>query len=315
MLAAALAGVVPSGAAPARPLAATTGCVGVDGGSVPSGGPHRATVVVDAGSGAVWSACVSFSGSISGIEALTRAEAVIADLDPVFDQYTGLGKAVCKLRGVGSDPPDCLGKSVSYWSYSHNGAVARVGAGSVTVNDGDVDGWRYGTGGTPRAATNGTKATSVVATTTTTRPATTTTAPRATTTTSRSGGLTGGPGEAPTTTAARATTTSGQADEADTGDPAGTTDPESAGSTTSAGAADGSADDGATTDSGSADDPATSDGEEGATAASTTAGSTITEVDDQGSSVGSILGFGGAIAALACGGIVVRRRRSAVSPG
>ena len=126
-------GAASSSAAPARPAAATTGCTGVDGSPAGSGGPNRATVVVDTGSGPVWSACVSFAGSISGIEALARAEEVITDLDPQFDQYAGIGRAVCRLRGIGTDPPDCLGKSVDYWSYSHNGRVASVGAGAVTV--------------------------------------------------------------------------------------------------------------------------------------------------------------------------------------
>src|SRR5689334_15751186 len=88
-------------AGPSSPAdAATSGCVTVGGAPAGGAGPNRATVVVDTGSGAVWSACISFSGQISGIEALERADAVITDLNPVFDQYAGIGKAVCRLRGV-----------------------------------------------------------------------------------------------------------------------------------------------------------------------------------------------------------------------
>ena len=169
-------GVVASSATPTRLAQGTSGCVGVDGSDAPSGGPKRATVVVDTGSGPVWSACISFSGSISGIEALKRAENVIKDLDPVFDKYGDLGSAVCKLRDVGTNPPDCLGKAVEYWAFSHNGQLARVGAGAVVVSDGDVQGWRHGTGGLPRQASLGTRASSAPPTTTTRpRPSVTTT--------------------------------------------------------------------------------------------------------------------------------------------
>jgi hypothetical protein len=307
-------------AVPASPAAAaTTGCVTVDGAPASGGGPDRATIVVDTGTGPVWSACISFSGSISGIEALARAEDVITDLDPVFDQYAGLGKAVCRLRGVGTDPPDCLGKSTSYWSFSHNGRVAPVGAGAVTVRDGDVQGWRYGTGGAPRAATAGTKATTAPPpTTTTTRPPapTPTTAPPVATT-APGGGLSGSPsgttpgggpvdrpsGEGATTTSvpgeAGSTTTTADAaapaDGADDGGEATEVETEREEAAAAAGASDGDGDGAA---------PADAD--------ETAAGSVGSSGDGSGggSSLGSALGFGAALALVGAAGVLVRRRRS-----
>lgn len=295
--------------------AATTGCVTIDGAPAAGGGPNRATVVVDTGSGPVWSACISFSGEISGIEALERADEIITDLDPVYDVYTGLGKAVCRLRSIGSDPPDCLGKTTSYWSFSHNGRVAPVGAGAVTVRDGDVQGWRYGTGGSPRAATAGTRAsTAPPTTTTTTRPPapTPTTAPPVATT-APGGGLSGSPS---------GTTPSGA--------PVTTTAPDGAPSTTAAGGADGSttttspAEDGAdgaevqaaqeeAASSDATDGDASGDGDaDGRDGESAAGASTGAAGDGSGgsSSLGSALGFGVALALVGAAGVLVRRRRS-----
>ena len=204
----------------ARTAAATGGCRAIGGGTLfTGGGSHRATVVVDTGSGPVWSACVTFDGTISGIDALQAAKDEIPDLAPQYDTYTGEGRAVCKLRGVGNDPPDCLGKSAAYWGYYRNGRYSRSGAGSSTVSDGDVEGWRWGTSASgPRAATNGYEAVAApppVTTTTTTRPTTggshggtvTTTTP------SSGGGMSGNPGDpisagtTPTTPGGATTTT------------------------------------------------------------------------------------------------------------
>lgn len=166
-LVAAIALTAPVAARPSAPAsvagrsvrAVTGACQAVGGGPSTPAGPQRATVVIDTGTGPVWSACVSFSGTISGTEALARAQSVITDLNPVYDLYAGEGRAVCRLRGVGTDPPDCLGKSVDYWSYFRNGVYARGGAGTSTVHDGDTEGWRFGHGRAgPRPSTQGTQA-------------------------------------------------------------------------------------------------------------------------------------------------------------
>ena len=113
---------------------------------------HRAGIVVDTGSGPV-SRCVSFAeDSISGIEALNRA-----GFAPVVRGFSGEGGAVCGLNGVGC-PADnsCLTCSApNYWAYyrADNGAggfaYSSVGAGAIAVTDGDVEGWRWGTGAAP----------------------------------------------------------------------------------------------------------------------------------------------------------------------
>lgn len=113
---------------------------------------HRVAIVVDTGSGPV-SRCVSFAEeSISGIEALNRA-----GLAPVVRGFSGEGGAVCGLNGVGC-PADssCLTcQAPNYWAYyrADDGAggfsYSAVGAGAIAVTDGDVEGWRWGTGAGP----------------------------------------------------------------------------------------------------------------------------------------------------------------------
>jgi hypothetical protein len=292
-------GVTSSSATPTRPASPTSGCVGMDGTALSGGGPSRATVVVDTGGGPVWSACISFSGSITGIDALERAEATIVDLDPVYDQYAGLGRAVCRLRSVGSDPPDCLGKSADYWSFSVNGRVASVGAGAVTVRDGDVHGWAYGAGGTPRAATMGSRATTAPA------PVPTTAAPPPAPT-------------APTPTSLAppsATPTPSTSMPREVGarpGPQGETPPET--TTSPAAGRDGDVRGATTERTGPSEGPAparqgTEEEQELAAAVASTTGSDGPSDGDSGSGAGSLLGFGVALAAVGVAGLVVRRRR------
>ncbi|HEY5886925.1 MAG TPA: hypothetical protein VIT24_04310 [Acidimicrobiales bacterium] len=139
---------------------------------------HRAAIVVDTGSGVV-SRCVTFSeDSISGITALQRA-----GLAPVVRSFSGTGGAVCGLNGLGC-PADssCLTcQAPNYWAYyrADNGAngfsYSQVGAGSTQVTDGDVEGWRWGSGAAPAFRSFGSICPLQPPLTTTT---TTTTAPR-----------------------------------------------------------------------------------------------------------------------------------------
>ncbi len=70
-------------------------------------------MIIDTGSGSV-TRVISFSGSISGLQALSLAGA-----SPVTTVYGGQGYAVCKLLGVGNEPDSCLGTSSDprYWAY------------------------------------------------------------------------------------------------------------------------------------------------------------------------------------------------------
>jgi hypothetical protein len=112
----------------------------------------RAVVVIDTSQGSR-RAVISFSGSITGIQALHLAGA-----NPVTYGFAGQGAAVCALDGVGHEATNaCLGtpSDPRYWAYFR--AVGGAGgwsysnqcACSTTVRDGDVEGWRFGTGQQP----------------------------------------------------------------------------------------------------------------------------------------------------------------------
>lgn len=113
----------------------------------------QAVVIVDTGS-ATYTRVITFSGTISGYEAL-----VLAGADPVTYGYAGQGAAICRLFGVGNDPGgnSCLGTpdDPKYWAYHRVPAGAegwqysRAGAGATRVGDGDVEGWRFGIGVAP----------------------------------------------------------------------------------------------------------------------------------------------------------------------
>jgi hypothetical protein len=117
--------------------------------------PHHAAVIVDTG-GTVKRVVVTFGeDSITGLDALQRA-----GTNPVVYQFGGQGGAVCRLLGVGRDAgPNCLGGAdgdARYWAYFRAPAgtssfkYSSVGAGSARVHDGDVEGWKFGTGAAPQ---------------------------------------------------------------------------------------------------------------------------------------------------------------------
>lgn len=116
-------------------------------------GPNRAVVVADSGTGVLVRGIEFEADSISGVEALQ-----LAGLDPVLQGFDGQGGAVCALQGVGC-PSDgsCLTCDARgyYWAYHRapagSGAFtySRVGAGATRVHDGDVEGWKWGTGSPP----------------------------------------------------------------------------------------------------------------------------------------------------------------------
>src|SRR5262245_20630659 len=112
----------------------------------------RAVVVIDTGQGSR-RAVISFSGTITGIQALQLAGA-----NPVTYGYAGQGAAVCALDGVGHDATDgCLGtpQDPRYWAYfravggASSWSYSNQCACSSAVHDGDVEGWRFGTGQQP----------------------------------------------------------------------------------------------------------------------------------------------------------------------
>lgn len=106
---------------------------------------HRAAVIIDTGAG-VKKICIHFAeASISGLEALQRANAT-----PVVQTFGGIGGAVCALCGRGCPAGNtCLTCGApNYWAYfrapagASGFAYSRAGANSTTVHDGDVEGRR-----------------------------------------------------------------------------------------------------------------------------------------------------------------------------
>jgi hypothetical protein len=120
-------------------------------------GPNRAAVIVETGAD-THRVLIEFDAeSISGLEALELAGA-----QPSIASWTGMGGAVCALYGVGhpANQQECLGTpgDQRFWAYWHVPAggsgftdetFSRAGGSSVRVRDGDVEGWRYGTGEPP----------------------------------------------------------------------------------------------------------------------------------------------------------------------
>ncbi len=123
--------------------------------AAPAASQHRAAVIVDTGS-TVKRVVITFGeDSITGMDALQRA-----GTNPVIYQFGGQGGAVCRLLGVGRDSgPNCLGGGdgdARYWAYFRAPAgtssfkYSSAGAGSARVHDGDVEGWKFGTGTPPQ---------------------------------------------------------------------------------------------------------------------------------------------------------------------
>jgi len=114
------------------------------------GGPNRAVVIVDGGGGAR-AQCVLFEEpSISGLEALRRA-----GFNPAVRGYGGEGGFVCGIDGTGCPTDDSCTtcQAPSYWAYFRSSgggfSYSSAGAGGAQVTDGDVEGWRWGTGSAP----------------------------------------------------------------------------------------------------------------------------------------------------------------------
>jgi hypothetical protein len=114
-------------------------------------GTSTAVVIVDTGGGTHQSV-IHFDGSVSGLTALQLAGA-----NPVTVNYGGsLGQAVCQLYGTGD--PAVPGQCPGGWTYfravggAGGWSQSSLGASNTTVNDGDVEGWKYGGGQPPFAS-------------------------------------------------------------------------------------------------------------------------------------------------------------------
>lgn len=118
-------------------------------------GQNAAAVVVDDGGGPR-TFCVLFGAdSISGVEALQATRLAVTTR-----AFGANGAAVCAVGGTGCGAgTDCLTcKAPQYWGYSRAAVGATgftysmAGASSTRVTNGSVEGWLWGTGGSPAFA-------------------------------------------------------------------------------------------------------------------------------------------------------------------
>jgi hypothetical protein len=106
-------------------------------------GAHHAALVVEHGDGSVVSRCVGFdSAAISGEELLNRSGLAWSSRT-----FGGFGDAVCALDREPATYLDCPGKD-RYWAVfvARGGGswqLANVGISSLTIHDGDAEGFRY----------------------------------------------------------------------------------------------------------------------------------------------------------------------------
>lgn len=106
-----------------------------------------AALVVDTGDD-VFRYCVNMpDDSVTGIELIQ-----LAGEQHGLQYSLGYGgQAVCRLQGVGPDGDDCFAEDPYFWGYWHGDGSggwnwSSSGAGSYSVEPGDVEGWSWGTG-------------------------------------------------------------------------------------------------------------------------------------------------------------------------
>ncbi len=110
---------------------------------------NRAAIIVQFDDGTTETRCVNFDEqSITGYELLERSGLSI------IASYESQGAAICKIEAVGCPANDCFCQSPpDYWSYwqleNDQWAYSPQGSSSTQLQDGDVDGWRWGTGDPP----------------------------------------------------------------------------------------------------------------------------------------------------------------------
>lgn len=102
----------------------------------------KAHVIVQFGDHNLAARAINFTAPISGLRALELTGI------PVVTASFGWGTAVCSIGGVGCPASDCFCGGSTFWGYKYWDGSAwqdyMVGADSSTVNDGAVEGWRWG---------------------------------------------------------------------------------------------------------------------------------------------------------------------------
>ena len=113
---------------------------------------NRVGLVVQFDENTVVTQCVEFSeASITGYQVLERSGLSIEA------EFSPQGAAICKIENQGCPADNCLLCDFpNYWAYWHlnqgSWFYSPIGASNYDVHDGDVEGWRWGVGGTPSEA-------------------------------------------------------------------------------------------------------------------------------------------------------------------
>jgi hypothetical protein len=112
-----------------------------------AGDAPRAALVIDTGT-AVEEMCVRLDDeTVTGLELIELA----ADQHGLEYGLGFGGQAVCMLAGVGPTGDDCFADYPNFWGYwratgSGEWAWSATGAATTAVEDGDVQGWAWGSG-------------------------------------------------------------------------------------------------------------------------------------------------------------------------
>lgn len=105
-----------------------------------------ATLVIDTGSSEAMYCVALDAPSVSGLRLIELA----SQQHGISYSLGYQGQAVCMLAGVGSQEEECFQGGEPFWGYWRMGSSGWVwsgtGAGGARVDDGDVEGWAWGTG-------------------------------------------------------------------------------------------------------------------------------------------------------------------------
>jgi hypothetical protein len=105
-----------------------------------------ATLVVDTGSSEQFLCIALDADSVSGLHLIELA----GQQHGLSYSFGYQGQAVCMLAGVGSNEEECFSGGEPFWGYwrasGSSWTWSGTGAGGTVVEDGDVEGWSWGTG-------------------------------------------------------------------------------------------------------------------------------------------------------------------------
>jgi len=109
----------------------------------PSQADSRAYVAVESEENSVILVPVTFTDSISGLDALLQTGL------GVVTQETSFGTAVCSIEGVGCPADNCFCSATNFWNYlnwdwaQNQWVASTVGARATNLTNHGVDGWRW----------------------------------------------------------------------------------------------------------------------------------------------------------------------------